>query len=316
MPDMDLSGVREASTVEAPHGVAKGGRDDALMRYACALQALGVPDDEMDALVLAANSTFDPPLSESQALKCSMSAQRYEKGTAGAHAPAPRRMTPIEAPRLRRVGRPDLLGDWRCVPAITQARAWVKSLFRPADVVCVVWDVAAGAAGEVHALAGQLADPHDPLMGDVLAMAGDGGLWAVVNPLDGSGRRRAGNVAAYRNLLVESDDLPPHEQLERMCALLKGASPRARTITWSGGKSMHAVVRVDVRDADEYAQRRDWVYALCERNGLPVDRHCGNPTRLTRMPGGMRGENMQSLASADEPDACWDGTPSTWAMPR
>lgn len=318
MPKIDLSAVDERSGAEMPTGVSEGGRDDALMRWACSLQALGVADEEMEAMCLEANATFSPPLPEWQVLKCVRSAQRYPKGksssTGRAHA-APRRDPP---PRLHRVGRPERLPSWRGVSPETQARAWVRSCFDPLDVVCVTWDMGAGAAGECHAYAGQLADPHDPLVPRLLAKAGDGGLWACANPLDGSGRRRAENVAAYRNLLVECDELPLHEQMERICALVMnggGVGPDARAVTWSGGKSMHALVRADAPDAEAYAEFARRTYAMCAANGLPVDAKCSNPNRLTRVPGAMRGGEMQALAFAREPARCWDGTPSTWGVP-
>ena len=319
MPDIDLDGITEASQLAMPTGVAEGGRNDAMMRYACSLQSRGVPDEDMETMCLEVNETFQPPLPEWEVLKCVRSAQEYPKGKASEvsrhHVSQRREAEPI---RVLRVGRPDLLPSWAGVRPETQARAWVKALFEPLDIVCVVWDMAGGAGGECNAYAGQLADPHDPLMGSLLAKAGDGGLWAVVNPLDGSGRRRAKNVSAYRNLLVESDDLPLHEQMERICALVMNGGrggPDSRAVTWSGGKSMHAVVRAGARDADEFATFAARTYAFCAANGLPVDTKCSNPNRLTRVPGAMRGGRMQALAFAREPKSCWDGTPSTWGVP-
>ena len=319
MPNVDLDAVVESSAMQAPTGTAEGGRDDAMMRYACSLQSRGVPDEDMEAMCLEVNETFQPPLPEWQVLKCVRSAQEYPKGQAS--EVARRHFTQqreVEAVRVLRVGHPNRLPSWANVSPETQARAWVKALFEPQDVVCVVWDMAGGAGGECNAYAGQLADPHDPLMQILLSKAGEKGLWAVVNPLDGSGRRRAQNVAAHRNLLVESDDIPLYEQMERICALLMNGGrggPDSRAVTWSGGKSMHAVVRADARDADEFAAFAARTYAFCEANGFPVDTKCSNPNRLTRVPGAMRGGRMQALAFAREPKSCWDGTPSTWGVP-
>ena len=314
MPQIDLGAVSEPTRVESPDGTPEGNRNRALFDYACSLQALGVSDDDMERECMRANAAMDPPLDGREVLSIVRSAQHYPKGSAGASLQRPmvERSAPI-VPRLHRTGHPERLPSWSAVRAEDQARAWLMALFEPRDVVCVAWDVR---GGEVHAHAGQLCDWHDPLLGHLLSKAGEGGLWAVVNPLDGSGHRRADNVAAYRNLLVECDVLPAHEQMERICALLmdgRMGGPQSATVTWSGGKSLHAVVRVSAKDADEYAAERERIYALCVANDLPVDEKCGNPTRLTRVAGAMRGDQVQRLAFALPPSDCWRGTPSTWA---
>lgn len=314
MPEVDLSAVREAAHVSSPDGTAKGSRNDSLMRYACSLQAMGVGDEDMMARCLAVAATMDPPLEEHEAVAVVRSAQRYPKGTAaakvGGKREAPRSVPPV--PTLLRTGRPERLPDWSGVTPLAMARAWVKALFDPEDVVCLAWDMTLGYrrghGGELHACAGQLADPGDPLLGQIVAKAGHGGLWGIVNPLDGSGLRRGENVAAWRNLLVECDELPPDAQLERICALLMNGShggPDTMALTWSGGKSWHAVVRVDAKDARDYEARAKWVYGLCSKNGLPVDEHCGNPTRFTRVAGAMRGDALQAMAHCRRPGSAW-----------
>ena len=322
MPDVDLSAVAERRGFELPATIGRGGRDDTLHAYASSLQARGVGDAEIVALVMEANATrCDPPLPERQARKCAESAIRsYEKGAGGRPGRAATPLTVPRAPVLSRRGRPDLLPDWSGVSPVAQARAWVMALFEPTECVCVVADPTlgyrGGHGGEIHVPAGMLADPGAPLLAKMLSRCGPDGLWAVVNPLDGSGMRRRGNVTSHRNLLVECDELGADEQLERICALLMNGGrggPEAVAVTWSGGRSWHAVVRVSARDAAEYEARRAWVYALCEANHLPVDTHCGNPTRLTRLAGATRGGSPQRLAMCRRPADCWRGGPAEWA---
>ena len=323
MPSVDLGGVAEFSHVSAPDGVTRGSRNDSLMRYAASLQARGVGDEEMLGACLAAAATMDPPLDGAEVMRIVRSVQRYPKGQASSLAA--RRQAPRAVPEVPwlplREGHPELLPDWTGVSPLAMARAWVMANFEPQDVVCVVHDPTRGyrggrGGGELYAYAGQLADPGDPLLARVVASAGPDGLWAVVNPLDGTGRRRGENVTAWRSLLVECDDLPADAQLERICALLMNVGGHGfdtATLTWSGGKSWHAVVRVQAASAEEYAARKEWIYAMCARNGLPVDAKCGNPTRLTRLAGAMRGGTLQRMAHCRRPGEAWRGGPAEWA---
>lgn len=322
MPHIDLSAVAEHKNVAAPEGLPEGSRNWELYRYACSLQARGISDEDMLAECIGVAGTMDPPLAEWEVLSVVRSAQGHPKGSAAGgmgRRRAQARSVP-EPPLLARVGHSELLPDWSAVPPVKMARAWVMALFEPEDVVCVVADPTRGyrdgRGGELYAYAGQLADAGDPLLGRILSGAGERGLWAVVNPLDGTGRRRGENVTSFRNLLVECDELGSDEQLERICALLTNGThggPDTRALTWSGGKSWHAVVRVDAADAADFAMRKEWVYRLCMRNGFPVDVKCGNPNRLTRMAGAMRGDRLQRLAMCRRPCAAWDGTPMDWA---
>ena len=323
MPEVELSGVTEFTHVEAPEGMPEGSRNWDLYRYACSLQARGVSDEDMVDECLKVASTMDPPLAAWEVLSVVRSAQTKQKGghgTLGRRRQAQRTMPEILHVPLRH-GHPERLEDWSGVRPIDMARAWVKSLFEPTETVCLVVDPSAGyrkgRGGELHAYAGQLADPGDPLLARVLGSVGPSGLYGVVNPLDGSGRRKGETVTAFRNLLVECDELPSDAQLERICALLMNwdgsGLPRTVALTWSGGKSWHAIVRVRARDAGKYAAFKDWVYESCRENGFPVDAHCGNPSRLTRVAGAMRGGELQRMAYCRRPGRAWDGTPAEWA---
>ena len=317
MPMIDMSAVDERAAMAAPEGVGEGSRNDQLMRYACSLQARGIGDEDIRDECLRANDGFDPPLAVWEVLAVVRSALRYPKGSAGASlGRVPTRAEVPPQPRVYRVGHPERIAqDWRRVGRATMLRSWVMACFEPTDIICLTWDVQAGPGGELHAYAGHVADQFSGVAERVLESAGDGGLWCVANPLDGEGRRRSANVARFANLLVESDELPAREQLERMCALLTDGRWVARAVTWSAGKSMHAMVRVSAEDAAGYQAEKDALYQWCRVNGLPVDSKCGNPSRLTRVPGAMRGDAVQTPVWMLRPEPCWDGTPSTWGVP-
>ncbi|MBR4687076.1 MAG: AAA family ATPase [Bacteroidales bacterium] len=118
----------------------------------------------------------------------------------------------------------------------------------------------------------------------------EAGAWLRVNPTDGRGIDDA-NVTAHRNALVESDDMPLKDQ-ERM--FFEMNLPMA-CVTNSGGKSLHAVVRVDADGPNHFKDRVRYLHGECEKSGLIIDKANKNPGRLTRLAGVMRGGNEQTL---------------------
>lgn len=300
MPNMDMSAVAERGGFELPATIGEGGRDVTLHAYASSLQARGVGDGQIVALVMEANATrCQPPLPDWQARKCAESAIRsYAKGSGGTYGRAARAVPERPARRVHRRGLPDLLPDMSGLEPLAQARAWLSAMFFPDDVVCLVLEPESRfPTTEWYAHAGQLTDEGDPLLGRLVGAARDCGLWAVQNPIRGhGGRRRDADVADLRWALVECDELPPDEQLERMCALLfepQATGWKCKALTWSGNKSLHAEVYVGATDIGSYRAQVDELYRYCGANGLPVDRSCRNPARLTRLPGCERRETGQ-----------------------
>lgn len=142
--------------------------------------------------------------------------------------------------------------------------------------------------------AGELIEALNKCGGDIGKVLGDYnpecGAWIRFNPLDGNGVKNA-NVSDYRYALVESDsmDIPKQNEIIRALEL-----PVA-IMVHSGGKSLHAIVRIDAANYDEYRKRVDYLYAVCEKNGLEIDKQNRNPSRLSRMPGIMRGDHKQFI---------------------
>lgn len=128
----------------------------------------------------------------------------------------------------------------------------------------------------------------------------DAGAWIRFNPLTGQGVRNS-DVADFRYALVESDSLPKDRQL----ALVRALELPCAAVVDSGGKSVHAIVRVDARDYAEYRQRVDQLYEVCRKNGLGPDPQNKNPSRLSRMPGATRGGSAQRLLSGPCGRATW-----------
>ena len=129
---------------------------------------------------------------------------------------------------------------------------------------------------------------------DIGAVIGDVtpecGAWIRINPLDGEGAKDV-NVTAFRHALIEADD----QDLGKQLALIRELRLPCSAIVHSGGKSIHAIVRVDATDAKDYRARVDRLYEVCERSGLKVDQQNRNPSRLSRLPGVSRNGRPQYM---------------------
>lgn len=132
--------------------------------------------------------------------------------------------------------------------------------------------------------AGQLIELLNDCKGDIGAVLGDynpeAGAWIRFNPLDGNGCKNE-NVTEYRYALVESD----HMELEQQNAILRELELPIACLVYSGKKSLHAIVRVDAADYNEYRKRVDYLYEVCQKNGIDVDTQNRNPSRLSRITG-------------------------------
>lgn len=141
--------------------------------------------------------------------------------------------------------------------------------------------------GSYDRTAGQLIEALNKCGGDLGGVLGDWdqdtGAWIRFNPLDGKGVKND-NVTEYRYALVESDTL----DIARQYSLMLELQLPIAVMVHSGGKSIHAIVKIDAGDYAEYRQRVDYLYAVCQKNGMEIDKQNRNPSRLSRMPGVTR----------------------------
>ena len=129
----------------------------------------------------------------------------------------------------------------------------------------------------------------------------EAGAWICFNPVDGNGRSND-NVTDYRYALVECDNM----ELEKQQAIIRQLELPCAALVYSGGKSLHAIVRVGAPDYAEYRKRVDYLYTVCQKNGLTLDQQNRNPSRLSRMPGIVRGGKKQYLLATNLGKACWE----------
>lgn len=128
---------------------------------------------------------------------------------------------------------------------------------------------------------------------------GPAGAFVRINPVvDEDGKDSS--VQHHRHVLLEWDKDSKVEQLAR---IMRSKLP-VSAIVDSGGKSVHAWVRVDAADRKEYDVRVALVYDLFK--DCPPDRQNKNPSRFTRLPFAIRGNNVQSLIDINCGLGTWD----------
>lgn len=153
--------------------------------------------------------------------------------------------------------------------------------------------------------AGELIQQLQGSAGDIGKVIGDNkpaaGAWIRFNPLDGQGVKNE-NVTDFRYALVESDEM----EIDQQNAIIRELELPVACLVHSGGKSLHAIVRVDAGNYDEYRKRVDYLYDVCKKNGLVIDKQNRNPSRLSRMPGIMRGTNKQFLVDTNIGKDSWN----------
>lgn len=174
--------------------------------------------------------------------------------------------------------------NWDPIKQITD---YFETLFRADDIVGFVNDAYLSQHADVGAVLG---DPNE-----------QAGAWIRFNPLDGKGVKNE-NVIDFRYALIESDNMDVAKQNE----ILRKLELPIATLTYSGGKSLHAVVKVDATNYGEYQERVDYLYKIVEKNGLFIDKQNKNPSRLTRLPGFERAGKKQFLVARNIGQASWD----------
>lgn len=153
--------------------------------------------------------------------------------------------------------------------------------------------------------AGQLIKELYQCKGDIGSVLGDYnsevGAWIRFNPLDGMGVKNE-NVTEFRYALVESDTM----DISAQKAIITELELPVAALVHSGKKSLHAIVKIDASTYEEYKKRVDYLYNVCNKNGLKLDIQNRNPSRLSRMPGIMRNGKKQYLLDTNIGKENWN----------
>ena len=126
----------------------------------------------------------------------------------------------------------------------------------------------------------------------------EAGGWIRINPTTGPNDK---NVTRWAYSLAESDDLSIEDQKK---LFINFKLPIA-TLVESGGKSVHALVKIDAKNEAEYKQRVAFLYDWLAKHNFVVDENNKNPARLSRLPGVMRNGKLQKLIATDIGCASW-----------
>lgn len=215
--------------------------------------------------------------------------------------------------------------DWVLGQEIAEPKHWnpskqiidyLEAVFNPGDIIGYVNDGYLHTNGEVEKwlpkssgvytkTAGDIIQGLRNSGGDVGAVMGDpnpdSGAWIRFNPLDGQGVKNT-NVSEFKYALVESDNMSIEQQNE----IIRELELPVVALSFSGGKSLHAIVKIDAVNYPQYQERVDYLYKIVEKNGLKVDKQNKNPSRLTRLPGFIRQGKKQFLVDTNIGKSSWE----------
>lgn len=171
-----------------------------------------------------------------------------------------------------------LNADWK-----TDALTVIAALYRPQETINIVTRFALNAA-KAHPSGYGISQTREKWLREIArrgAPQSAAGVWIRPNPIDENGVSDV-NVTAYRFLLLEFDTVP----LPLQTALYARLTLPIAAIITSGGKSLHAWVRVDAPNANTYRAIAKRIFNALAPFG--VDTANRNPARLSRLPGVIR----------------------------
>jgi len=118
------------------------------------------------------------------------------------------------------------------------------------------------------------------------------GIFISVNPMRLGGSRDS-DVTSFRHALLEFDNI----SLEEQWGIITASKIPCSAVISSGGKSIHAWVRVDAKDRNEFADRVKILYQHFA--DYAPDEKNKNPSRFSRLPNCERGQRRQELLALD-----------------
>ena len=148
-------------------------------------------------------------------------------------------------------------------------------------------------------------------IGDRQLPAGPDGVWFLPQPVDGKfhpnprlggkrSRRSEESVTAWRYAVLESDEADAGDWLRCLMQM----PLRIASICESGGRSVHALVRIDAADKADWDSRVKAIRPVVVTLG--ADPGALSAVRLTRLPQAWRGDRCQRLLYINPAP---DGTP-------
>jgi hypothetical protein len=176
-------------------------------------------------------------------------------------------------------------------PLLRNSAMFLNELYRPGEKVLVFTDFQSQ---------GQVLFNTGAVWSAPLPTRTDDGAWFLINPVDGEyhpnprqqnkpSRRSEESITSWRFLLLESDVAPREEWL----ACLVQLPLKIVAIYSSGGKSIHALVRLDATSKADWDAQRDEIKPIVVELG--ADENALTGVRLSRLPCVIRGTKRQHL---------------------
>ncbi len=127
------------------------------------------------------------------------------------------------------------------------------------------------------------------------------------------GGPKATDIKDFKYTLVECDDI---SDMSIQKGLMVGLGLPIRTLTWSGNKSLHAVVMIDADNLEEYKRRVGLLHEVCQSAGFNIDK-TKDPCRYTRLAGAVnpktgKVQKLIDICIGEKSWADWE----KYALPR
>lgn len=199
-------------------------------------------------------------------------------------------------------------------PAL-HAALLIRTLYAENEFVCGHWKYGTGADGRIYPCGPGVIRSRQVWLDRIEAKGmpfDQAGCWWRMNPLAATGSGTNGaptdaDVTAFRFALVEHDKFTIDEQLALLARFYQLSLPIAAIIL-SGGKSVHAWVKLDAKDAEDYAAKIEQLLTVTGVLGYDTNK---NPSRLGRAAGvkrtlGATGDGWQRLLYLNPSPASFD----------
>jgi hypothetical protein len=276
----------------------------------------GLPDDRILAEVRMASG--NPPLSDAE-IKRALETARQDtrpltdrQDTARRWMPPTRKPPPLGSGAISFVRRMiakgngatcETLADSSPVAIPTdpreQTQLFLRSLWQPSDMLFIGRRYDAGKIGLTIEKRSEWEHLYRP-------NGIDPGELVCANPLSGREGRAKDGTASYRcsecvadrrYALVEYDAMPILEQCAFWAGVISTRTLPLRSLTFSGSKSIHALVEVGAEDPEAWKLATNTLfYAVAHPDapqGQRADRACMTAERLTRLAGARRDDNCK-----------------------
>ena len=232
---------------ELPEIIMEGERNNTIFKYGINLKLNSKSKDEIAALLKKANAErCKPPMSDNEVSQITRSVLSMRSGK------------PMGTGRKQKE-KPVKVEE--NLPAPEQAAQQLESLFASDDFIVFVTKFTKKDDGkwaptgkpETKPACSVIRDLHNASSLDEVFpdYNKEAGILFHVNPMSFGGRKNK-DVKAFRNALVEYDDISKDKQINRM---LDSGLP-IQTMTDSGNKSIHTIVKIDAKNAAEYKKTR------------------------------------------------------------